>query len=490
MVRVRIRSNNSKDPNRKLQLLQLLSENEIYVNRIIVATEAFIIITNEESDLDRLFNGVTDRYLQNSGFTPVMPPELKAKRSIIIFNVDSHIYNNEVEEMISEIMDKNAYTNNQVTDLLKIPRTKMIKITFTRTSIAKKATETGLRMFSMSIPTHQIEQDTHVEVKSCMRCYKIEDHNTSECPKPQEFKICLECGEEGHIWRDCSSEIKKCINCKGEHRTLAMKCELRKEVIKQKRKERKEATTTYSNITKRNTNIQQTTHYTEVPTISPSTHTLSYDCFMYAHIVNVGNPGSFQVEVNNMRKMNNLPPIKTPDNPPSAAILNVMAKHTDMHITKGAEERESNTEQANIANAREEEEMDEIIETRSNIAQQLETTEILQETMSMQGKRRYMTRGEEIGLMIYTKQSEGFPKKEEFTRQVLVAGLQNRKYKYTYANENLTEEEVIKMIENKSIEVTAHCFARVDASTFGKIRSGLIEEKTPPPSKEQRRGRN
>lgn len=127
-------------------------------------------------------------------------------------------------------------------------------------------------MFAMSISTHQTEQDTHVEIKSCMKCYKIEDHNTSECPKPQDYKICLECSEEGHIWRDCPSEIKKCINFKGDHRTLAMKCEQRKEVIKQKRKERRKK---QNNITKRNTDTQQKTNYAEMLTISPSYHSMS-----------------------------------------------------------------------------------------------------------------------------------------------------------------------------------------------------------------------
>lgn len=49
----------------------------------------------------------------------------------------------------------------------------------------------------------------------------------------------------------------------------------------------------------------------------------------------------------------------------------------------------------------------------------------------MQGKKRYLTKEENIGVMVYTKQSEGFPRKEEFTRQVLVTELQNRKYKYS-----------------------------------------------------------
>lgn len=77
---------------------------------------------------------------------------------------------------------------------------------------------------------------------------------------------------------------------------------------------------------------------------------------MYAHIVNAGKQGSFQEELNKIRKMNNLPPIKTPENTPSQAILNVMAKHTITHMAKGAEGTSSNIEQTNIINTWEEEE--------------------------------------------------------------------------------------------------------------------------------------
>lgn len=74
--------------------------------------DGFTIYTMTEGDLDKLFKGITDRYLESKGLTPVLPPELKAKRSVIIFNVDPHIYNKDVDDMTSEIMDKNTFTTN------------------------------------------------------------------------------------------------------------------------------------------------------------------------------------------------------------------------------------------------------------------------------------------------------------------------------------------------------------------------------------------
>lgn len=69
-------------------------------------------------------------------------------------------------------------------------------------------------------------------------------------------------------------------------------------------------------------------------------------------------------------------------------------------------------------------------------------------------------------------------KKDEFTRQVLVNGIQSKNYKFTYTEKDLSEEEIIDLIEKKTVKITAKCFARVEAITFSKIRTGLIEEKT------------
>ena len=57
---------------------------------------------------------------------------------------------------------------------------------------------------------------------------------------PESYAICSECGRTGHRFHQCNSQHKKCINCGQNHRTLAYKCPKRKEVIKQKVKEKKE----------------------------------------------------------------------------------------------------------------------------------------------------------------------------------------------------------------------------------------------------------
>lgn len=159
MTRVKIRNPNSKDPNIKQELLEVLSRNEVYISRLIPIADGFVITTSSEADLDQIFNGVTDKILEDKGFQPMIPPELKANRSVIVFGVDSHIYNHELNEIILEIKNKNRWTKNEVSEVYKFPNSKTLKITFTQSKVANKALTTGLLLFSMSISPHQMKQE-------------------------------------------------------------------------------------------------------------------------------------------------------------------------------------------------------------------------------------------------------------------------------------------------------------------------------------------
>lgn len=153
MARVRIKTQNPKDPRRKLKLLEILSSNEIYATKIIETKDAFIILTNNEDDPDRIFNGTTDTQLQENQSMPQIPPELQDQRSVKVFSVDSHIYNHDEQEKKDAIMTKHNFTSNEIDNIVKIPKPRIIKITI-KTQTSKKATEQGLLMFSMSILSH------------------------------------------------------------------------------------------------------------------------------------------------------------------------------------------------------------------------------------------------------------------------------------------------------------------------------------------------
>ncbi len=69
---------------------------------------------------------------------------------------------------MEEIQRLNPYTDNMVEDVYRFPAKPIIKVIFTQTAVANKARETGLRLFSMSIPPHSIQEEDHIPVQACI----------------------------------------------------------------------------------------------------------------------------------------------------------------------------------------------------------------------------------------------------------------------------------------------------------------------------------
>ena len=93
-------------------------------------------------------------------------------------------------------------------------------------------------MFHMLVTPDQMARDDFINILTCFKCYALESHPTKNC---QETKIlCSECGQEGHRWSECRNPTKMCLNCKGPHRTLAMACPIKKDLINKKRTEKEE----------------------------------------------------------------------------------------------------------------------------------------------------------------------------------------------------------------------------------------------------------
>ena len=163
-------------------LLQILSINNIYATRIINTPDGFAVTTENEAELDKVFDGTTNRELEKQDFDPLVPPEHRAKRSVLIFRLDDHIYQHDEDDIMTELLDKNDWIGG-MTYATKFTRGRGLKITFNDTTMAKKAQEKGLLLFSMRIPAHDIIQDKYLNVPTCLRCYALDKHYTSNCPK-------------------------------------------------------------------------------------------------------------------------------------------------------------------------------------------------------------------------------------------------------------------------------------------------------------------
>ena len=104
----------------------------------------------------------------------------------------------------------------------------------------KEIASKGITIFNQRFSSKYLEREIFVNCNPCMRCFKY-GHYKNKCNRSQDYAICSICSIEGHTFRQCNqSTPPKCINCKGQHKTLSFSCPLRKEFKNKKIKEQKE----------------------------------------------------------------------------------------------------------------------------------------------------------------------------------------------------------------------------------------------------------
>ena len=189
MARVKIKCGDARDPRKSHKILEILALNDVDVTKLLPVHDGFVAVLSSEGELDKIFNNKTDKFLQEDNFFPQVPPELNANRSVLLFRVDNHIYSNNEQAILEETQNKNDWVGDLV-KVYKFPDMNIIKISFDETSKALKALECGLKMFNLKVPNYEIKQDKYISILTCFRCYKMEDHPSSQCNKNRDYKIC------------------------------------------------------------------------------------------------------------------------------------------------------------------------------------------------------------------------------------------------------------------------------------------------------------
>lgn len=328
MGRIKIKHNLDPGDSRiKLKLLELLAPTKINVCKLTTTNDgSLLVVTSTEADADRLLDNKIVKTLNDAGFDPILPPELRARRTVICHRVDELIFENSTQDIAEEIEEKQTWA--KVIRTFKFPSSNKhictLKIEFADADMASKAASDGLRMFKMSIASHQIAKETYVQLTTCMKCYAIEEHTTSSCPLPAEHRKCSECAGSDHTWRECKSGIKKCLNCQGAHRTLAMTCKLRKDAIRKKQQglQNTQNTKNYA-LAAASTTATNNQDPAQIGLLSSTIPTIWFSYF-YALTMDAVSPGCFQNVLNSTLAANNLPSMTVPQAPPSRDIIKTM----------------------------------------------------------------------------------------------------------------------------------------------------------------------
>ena len=278
-----------------------------------------------ERDGAKILKTENQNKLKIKGITVTVPPEVRANRSVFVRRVMPHVGSRPAHELKEEIEKQQDWAKiNEITKIKEY--THVFKIEFLDTLMAQKTLETGLLVFSTFIPPENIEKDNYTPVRTCFTCYSYEDHSTPQCPN-KNLKICSECAEEGHRWNECRNTFKKCINCSGNHRTLAMSCPVKKEKItiirdEKQQTQHRETNKKYNEIAKEAVKEATATQppKTEIVLQHDMSHTILTACIL-AHLNNIAEPGSFNKHLNYLLRKNNLPEFTAEDHAPSHKIF-------------------------------------------------------------------------------------------------------------------------------------------------------------------------
>lgn len=323
-------------PQRNDELCGLICELGIKFSKCLPANnDSFVVVCADELNVDMLISPKTTTALDKKGFQIAIPPQLKAKKTIILKSLDKRINKETEEDLKTDIENKNTWAKvEEVVKFRNIPY--MLKIRFTDIKMAKKAQEQGLKISFFSISPHQIEEEEFIPITPCYICYKY-THTVKDCPeKERNVKYCSECAQNGHTFRECTNrDNPKCLNCSGNHRTLAAACPIRKDLVKkhkqdknEKQKKFEQENRTYCAVTKLQQQLpkvvkQQAPEKTVLNLSSRISVTL-LGIIIEAHLENLALPGTFGRTVKRLMRKNNLPEIEMPDDAPSAAIFGAM----------------------------------------------------------------------------------------------------------------------------------------------------------------------
>ena len=288
----------------KLKILQIFNNFSIKCSNVIPNgrnNTEFFALCNSDAEADKIFDVNCCLALRAIKCSPIMPMKLKAKRSVLLKHIDSYIYDHSVDEIKFQVTENNDSLD--VVEVYKFPNSKIVKITFTNYEMAEKCLKDGVKLFLLYLPPSNVYQDEFVEVKTCYKCFKLNDHLTYECPEDSNFLVCSKCATLGHSFKECSADYKRCLNCNQPHPSLSFSCPKRKFIVKEILNGRaNDSKKSYASVCQ-TSGIQPPINYD----IIHDSVVKSVMCLLVAGAKEKESPGSFIVTLDSLQKTNNVP---------------------------------------------------------------------------------------------------------------------------------------------------------------------------------------
>ena len=465
--------------------------------RLFDTGDGYKAICRNNDDADKILSNLGVAEFAKIGIMVVTPPEVRAKRSVFIRQLHSSFGSHTAEEIKEEIEDKNDWA--KVEEVIKIGTyTHVLKVRFAETAMADKALSSGLTGFNWSVTPDQIKREEFVNLLCCFSCYKYEEHATENCPD-KTLKMCSNCAGTGHSFRDCpNADAKGCLNCKREgreghatHRTLAMACPIKKEKIQAKQEEQKQKAQsqqqkTYAAVAQHAVAAAQAAAPPPpLPTTININKKMDYQvlvAILYAHVMNLANPGTFEREMNELLRLNNLPPMKFPANPDSSAALRIqssLAAGTDITPRLGSTTTDRDIGTAEETDGRSDTDTGSDSDSDSDTTVQSEDVDVgTQEEQVREPEPRQTA--SDLGLKLYY--SKRHPRK--FDEPLLIAhDIETGAVKFTFTDPAYSLQQMTDLIGSGQLALDRNNFSHINTRTFSQMTSGLTPA-SPTPQQE------
>lgn len=321
---------NSGKPNLKVHLKKIDSDKNINkedvfqvafaklnapLTKLVDTKTGLFAYTDNQSSVDSLLSKKAISLFAKINLKPSIPPEVRAKRTIFVRQVDDTVGRRTANDIKDELTAKQNWI--KIEEIIKIKHfTHIFKIVCENVETADKILDQGLLLFNTKISKFQCEREEYTHLLICFKCYQYETHPTKDCTSTTTY--CSECGLTGHDFRQCASDNKKCLNCGGDHRTLAVKCPIRKQ--KQLEKQQKEKqdlaekqNKTYREIVKKTVQETKAATTTTQINLTNDTHLKMTALILEAHIASLTRPGTYAKNLSELMKLNFDLDVKFPD---------------------------------------------------------------------------------------------------------------------------------------------------------------------------------
>ena len=319
------------EQHRHNKVYQVLGRLGVCAKKVHDGKGAFYIITDDFA-VESILSDESKQTFSQEGFEVIPPIEYNSMKTIVIKHLDYMVHSFTDDDIIDSVERLNDWA--QVESIYRIPSTsKILKIRFKTQHMVQIALDKGIKILYQYIPKWNIEKPHFVKLTPCGNCFQY-NHTLKECKTEKKLR-CTFCAVE-HRQNECKEKQTKCINCGGQHQTLAAACQICKDLIKKRSGEirdkirsqsHQQQHATYADATitsKGNTADRGMGISAGVPGLSKAETkemiTTIMSAIVFSHYVEAIEPGSFHKTMTDMYKKNGLKPVNSPT-PPTNNII-------------------------------------------------------------------------------------------------------------------------------------------------------------------------